>query len=308
MKNPPLKPPHRDGFGLSYLKPVWGVASVWIVDWKTGESFYGPQSKIIRRGHWRYYPLSTKAEKAKKQNRLWIPVTAYAAELQEKFNLGGMDPLYRYHRKTDLIRSLSPVTDALHGLIWGAAFNGDNVKGSFHSIRAWYLVKDTNLNRHYVYSRTAMFGEKRVFDTLRLCRGEIQKLMDTVGNEYDEKDYMELVGLVAWTAYGEIQMKSIHKKFHKLSRERAFHIDEQSGEIKRVATPWEKKMFTLTFQGERGTGLHSALTKNYGGDPKRFTAALHRLPRSERRIAWDQFKEAIRQMESVLQQKRRARK
>ena len=308
MKNPPLKPPHRDGFGLSFIRPVHGEVPVWRVDLSTGMSFYARESRIIRRGHWRYYPLSTKAEKAKKQNRLWIPVTAYAAELQEKFNLGGMDPLYRYHRKTDLIRSLSPVTDVLHGLIWGAAFNGDNVKGSFHSIRAWYLVKDTNLGRYYVYSRTAMFGERQVFDTLRLCRGEIQKLMDTVGNEYDEKDYMELVGLVAWTAYGEIQMKSIHKKFRKLSRERAFHVDKQSGEIVRVSTPWEKKMFTMTFQGERGTGLHPALTKNYGGDPKRFTAAMHRLPKSERRIAWDQFKEAIRQMETVLQKKRRARK
>jgi len=308
MKKPPQKPPHRDGFGLTFVRSVHGEVPIWRVDFKTGMSFYVREPRIIRRGHWRYYSLSTKAEKAKKQNRLWIPVTAYAAELQEKFNLGGMDPLYRYHRNTDLIRAFSPASDALHNLIWGAAFNGDNVKGSFHSIRAWYLVKDTNLGRHYVYSRTAMFGERQVFDTLRLCRGEIQKLMDTVGNEYDEKDYMELVGLVAWTAYGEIQMKSIHKKFRKLSRERALHIDEQSGEIKRVATPWEKKMFMQEFQGYKGRDIHPALTKNYGGDPKRFNAALHRLPKSQRRIAWEDFKETVRRMESVLQQKRRARK
>ena len=302
MKNPPLKPAVLPGYKAVWVDPVF--SRDWRVDRETGFSFW--VRSRIRRGHWRRVVISFKAKAARDAGRLWEPVTGYMAELQEQYDLDGMDPIYRYHRETDQVRSLSsPLKDSLHGLVWGRSFGSQIPTGTFQALRVWYIVKDMNLDRFYLYGRTAQ-DDRLIFSTPKAALARKLSLEKAIMDEYEEKAYMEFVRFVGWTVYGKSKALKRHRKFRKLSKERAFDFNERRWSFRRVPSRWERGEAKKAMRGV--SGFHPVLQADYGGSYSKFKLALGRLSKATRRTVYEQLAWAVAKMEKALDKKRKARK
>jgi hypothetical protein len=300
-KNPPKKPDVPQGKQSVWVRPV--VAREWVIDKGTGYSFY--RRVRIRRGYWRIQAVSRLGLAARAKGGDWLPVTAYMAELQSDYDLDGMDPVYRYHRDTDQVRHLSSHKDPLYNLVWDKPFSSSIPKGNYQAIRVWYIVRDMNLDRHYLYGRTAQ-DERVTFQTPQAANGRRLALESEIMNEYEEKAYTEMVRFVAWTVYGKSKALKKHKKFRKVSKERGFNFDEKRWSFKRTPTRWERQQAQKALRGR--SGFHPVLQADYGGNYRKFLDAMARLSKSERKQAYSEIAWAVRQMEAALDRKRRARK
>lgn len=304
MENPPKKPKASDGKQSVWVRPVKGF--VYRGRAKKGKARVRVQV-ILRKGHWRTVSISVKADKARARGGLWVPVSAYERELELTYELAGADPIYRYHHDTDLARTLGGIHDPLHNLIWGSAFNGQDVQGRFVAMRIWYVVRDTNLDRFYLYGRTASFGVSGSNTPLRVgslssVKRYVSRLEGEISEEYEEKDYMELVRFVGWTAFGETKIMKHHRRRARLSKEKGFDFDPYKMKFKRVITPWETRVVQKAITG-RGD-LPSVLTRDYRGSAKAFREALGKLSKKARRIAKRYFMLEVQRMEKALERKR----
>ena len=309
-KNPTKKPQVEDGYKPVWVKAQYGLGRVWRTD-SRGYSYFVKVRVVTRKAHWRTVSVSVKAQEAREEGKSWIPAGSFERELFAAYELAGGDPVYRYHHATDVVRSLTPTADPLHNLVWGKPFLGDDLRGNFIAMRVWYIVKDTNLERFYLYGRTASFGKTRGDSimkaaTLGIVRQFLSRLETEIVREYDEKDYMELVRFVAWTAYGETGVKKGHRRRARLSKEKGFDFDEQTLKFKRVVTPWERRMVQSMIVGRRD--LPKVLTRDYGGSASRFHKALMSLPKKQRRLARRYFMREVEMMEKVLEQRRKGGK
>lgn len=155
-----------------------------------------------------------------------------------------------------------------------------------------------------MYGRTAHLGN-RIAGSLKGAKQYVDKLMDEVRIEYDEKIYMEVVRFVAWTVYSGAKIVKKHNRRRAFSKEKGFDFDERTWKMRRIVTPWEKKMVLKAFEGR-----HMAppvLAKSYGGSYKRFQSAMARLGKGERKRANEYISWAVGEMEKALD-KRRVRK
>lgn len=299
LKNPTKKPPVKSGF-----QAVWVGRSRWVVRVRKGRKFRLVSRE--RKAHWRIVPISTKAQEAKIAGKLWVPVSAWERELQAEYDLSALDPLYRYHHATDSVRVLSSFKDdPLHGLVWGTPFTADNKRGTFNAVRVWYVVRDMNLDRYYLYARSAHLGAL-VYDTLQGVKDRVEKLKGAIEEEYEEKAYMELVRWVAWTAFGKAKMENRHKKFRKVSKERGFDFNAKKFRFFRKTTRWEREQAQGALRGV--SGIPPVLAKDYGGSYSRFLDSMGRLGKGERKRAYEYLSWAVGKMEKALDKRRKARK
>lgn len=304
MKNPPKRPEAPAGKQSVWVRTTYADIPVLVRG----------RLKIVkvlaRKGHWRTVSISKRADAARERGSPWVPVGVYERELTREYDIVGADPIYRYHHATDVVKNLSPKEDPLHNLVWGKPFSQDNLKGSFQAMRLWYVVTDTNLNRAYLYGRTASFGQSRsgtpvVVDSLAIARDYATRLESEIVNEYDEKDYMELDRFVAWTVYGDTGVVKAHRRRARLSREKGFDFDEVTGKFRRTMTTWEKREVQKELQGPKYRYLPRVLTRDYGGNAKKFQRAMAALPKGERRRARRLFAQEVERMEKILEAKRR---
>lgn len=306
--NPTKKPPVPAGFQAVWVSSVYARLRFWVTDFtrRPPISFFQTQQTIVRGAHWRIIPISKKAPPAKASGKLWSSVLAWERQLQEEYDLSALDPVYRYHHATDVVRvNSNAASDPLHGLVWGTPFTGDNVAGTFNAVRVWYVVRDMNLDRYYCYARSAHLG-KLEESTLQGAKSRVEKLKGAIEEEYEEKAYMELVRWVGWTAFGGAKLKSRHKKFRKVSKERGFDFDEKKFRFYRKATRWEREQAQGALRGV--SGVPPVLGRDYGGSYSRFKSALARLSKAERKRAYEYLSWAVGRMEKALDKRRKARK
>lgn len=297
MNNPPKRPPVPAGKQAVWVRLIRrGIK-------KKVQGRWRGYAVIVRRGHWRIISISFKADRSRRAGKAWIPAQAYLKELEIEHDLATADPIYRYHPQTDVVRSLSGSNDPLHNLVWDKPFTADNKSGRFNVIRIWYIVRDTNLKRSYLYSRTADMGNVYAGSLLALDSHR-HRLEDAVVEEYDDdhKIYMELSRFVAWTAFEKMAPKSRHKRRLAMSQEKGYDFDPRTWKPTRVLTRWEKKQ--LMKRPIYHPRMPDVFTRSYGGNIRKFDAAMKRLKPGQRRKAMEYMKWMMSQREAEMDKRR----
>lgn len=252
---------------------------------------------VFKKGHWRIVRIKTQAVEP---SGGWVGVLDYQARLDAEYDLDAADPIYRFNSKTDVVRADTSDSDPLHNLVWGRPFKGNDVAGRYVAGRVWYVAHDTNLDRHFLYDRTAKFPV--TYRTLNLARRlGVTFLEEAVREEYAEKEYMEVLDFVAWTAFNQgVGRPRVHKKFKPGTKEKAFRRTRY-GVKRREVTPWERAALAkLT----RGRSKFSFLNRKFTSVAQ-FNKALARLSPSRRKEVRRYFSMLVEDMEKQLSKLRR---
>lgn len=245
MKNPPKKPKAPTGKTAKWIPPYDYLRVVG----KRRVPGTGKYAKVRRRievkGHYRFIPTPPAPPEKKRPRRLpseWIPALEYEALAVKKNEAVHVDPIYRYNRRTDVVR----LSD---GLVWDHPIRSD-VPDDYVLIRVWYsvhhlfdsdpsIVDPEKVDQYYIYQRTFDLGELSQ-PNLTDCREELwKKYVPRIEAEYADKQSIEFHQFVAWTAFGIKERKPVsHHSLDTPSPEKSFYWDRR-GEKKRELTWWE---------------------------------------------------------------------
>ena len=323
MENPTRKPKTPTGYAARWIK---GYTYARLVGKK--RTVHGTYRKIFRKievpAHWGFYktvvPPSKRSAEKRRAKRITLPAweraNVYEDRLRREYDLAGSDPIYRFNRQKDVVKTGS---GDFHGLVWDHPITAD-VHGDFDTGRVWYIAKHETQGETYLYVRT--FHSEYGFNSLGLAVEERLKWEAAILAEYEGKEYMAVERFVAWTVFES--KKRMGKNLHRGglwkkrdTKEKAYAtawkrelrkpktLKTRSGQerlvtrmVRREMTPWEMKKAIHELGGPRRLGI---IVKK----GESVQDAYRRLPPGDRRYYRRKLSRAVEMLEDRWIKERR---